>query len=154
MKARLAALAAGSILAAAAVVVTKWEGKHNEVYLDPVGIPTVCYGHTGPEVKPGSRFTNSECETLLREDLLEAQRIVRRCIPVAKQPHQEAALISATFNIGPKVVCGSTLQRKALAGDWVGACAELDRWKYAKGRVFKGLILRRADERALCEGRL
>ena len=119
-----------------------------------MGIPTVCYGHTGPEVKPGSRFTNSECDALLREDLLEAQRIVRRCIPVTKQPHQEAALISVTFNIGPKVVCGSTLQRKALAGDWIGACAELDRWRYAKGRVFKGLILRRADERALCEGRL
>lgn len=154
MKGKITALAATGILAAAAVVVSKWEGKHNEVYLDPVGIPTVCYGHTGPDVKPGLRFTNSECEALLREDLLEAQRIVRRCIPGPKQPHQEAALISAAFNIGPKVVCGSTLQRKALAGDWDGACAELDRWRYAKGRVFKGLILRRADERALCEGRL
>lgn len=154
MKGKITALAATGILAAAAVVVSKWEGKHNEVYLDPVGIPTVCYGHTGPEVKLGSRFTNSECDALLREDLLEAQRIVKRCIPVPKQAHQEAALISATFNIGPKVVCGSTLQRKALSGDWGGACAELDRWKFAKGRVFKGLILRRADERALCEGRL
>ncbi len=154
MKGKITALAATGILAAAAVVVTKWEGKHNEVYLDPVGIPTVCYGHTGPDVKPGLRFTNSECEALLREDLLEAKRIVNRCIPRPMRPHQEAALISAAFNIGPKVVCGSTLQRKALAGDWAGACAELGRWKFAKGRVFKGLILRRADERALCEGRL
>ncbi len=153
MKGRIAAIATASVLAAAAVVVTKWEGKHNTVYLDPIGIPTVCYGHTGPEVKLGSRFTNSECEELLKQDLAEALRIVNRCLP-AREPHQTAAMVSAVFNIGPKVACGSTLQRKALAGDWVAACAELDKWKFAKGRVFRGLVLRRADERALCEGRL
>lgn len=153
MKGKIAALAATSILAAAAVVVTKWEGKHNEVYLDPIGIPTVCYGHTGPEVKLGQRYSNAECDALLKADMAEALRIVDRCLP-ARKPHQTAAMVSAVFNIGPKVVCGSTLQRKAKAGDWAGACAELSKWKFAGGRVFRGLVLRRADERALCEGTL
>ncbi|MDG5824697.1 phage portal protein, partial [Xylella fastidiosa subsp. pauca] len=31
--------------------------------------------------------------------------------------------------------------------------AELDRWKHAVGDEVRGLVLRRADERALCEGR-
>lgn len=31
--------------------------------------------------------------------------------------------------------------------------AELDRWKHAAGHEVRGLVLRRADERALCEGR-
>ncbi len=31
--------------------------------------------------------------------------------------------------------------------------AELDRWKYAAGHEVRGLVLRRVDERALCEGR-
>lgn len=154
MKGKIAALAAVSVLAAAGAIVSKWEGKRNAVYLDPVGIPTACYGHTGPEVKLGQRYSDTECKSLLEADLLEALQVVDQCIPEPREPHQTAALVSATFNVGPRVVCGSTLQRKAKAGDWAGACAELDRWKYAGGRVLRGLVLRRIDERALCEGRL
>jgi len=66
--------------------------------------------------------------------------------------HVEAALVSAVFNIGPAVVCGSTLQRKAMANDWPGACRSLEKWKYAAGRVMRGLELRRADEMAMCLG--
>jgi lysozyme len=50
------------------------------------------------------------------------------------------------------VVCGSTVQRKALANDWPGACAALDLYNKAGGRVMRGLVLRRADEKALCLG--
>jgi len=56
------------------------------------------------------------------------------------------------FNIGPAVVCGSTLQRKAMANDWPAACRSLLQWKYAAGREMRGLALRRADEAALCLG--
>ncbi len=154
MKGKLATLAAASVLAAAGALVVKWEGKHNSVYLDPIGIPTVCYGHTGPEVKLGQKYSDSQCEALLRADLAVAAQAVDTCITVPMEPHQKAALIDATFNIGPRVVCQSTLRKKALAGDWPGACAELDKWKYAGGRVYRGLVYRRADDRALCEGRL
>lgn len=146
----------GGALVLAAGIVAKWEGVRYEAYPDPAtgGAPwTVCYGHTGPDVVRGRKYTAAECERLLQQDLGEAQSIVRRCIAVPMLPHQEAALISAVFNIGPKVVCGSTLQRKAKAGDWAGACAQLDRWKFAAGRPMRGLVRRRADERAMCEGR-
>ena len=33
------------------------------------------------------------------------------------------------------------------------ACAELERWVYAKGIKLRGLVKRRAAERAMCEGR-
>jgi len=85
--------------------------------------------------------------------MAEANEAVNRCLPMPKLPQIEAALTSATFNIGPRVVCGSTLQRKALANDWPGACAELARWNRAGGRVLRGLTLRRLDEQAVCEGR-
>jgi lysozyme len=39
-----------------------------------------------------------------------------------------------------------------MANDWPGACAELSRWDKAAGRQMRGLALRRADERKLCEG--
>ena len=62
--------------------------------------------------------------------------MVRKCIPVPMLRHVEAALVSAVFNIGPAVVCGSTLQgRWAMANDWPGACAQLSRrWDKAAGR--------------------
>lgn len=145
--------AAAIVLAIAAALASRWEGVKYQPYRDPIGIWTVCYGHTGPDVKPGRDYTKAECEGLLQQDMAEANRIVRRCIPNAPQG-VEAALTDAAYNIGPSVVCGSTLQRKALAGDWAGACAELSRWNRAGGRVFRGLTLRRMDERKVCEAGL
>jgi len=138
----------------AAALIMRWEGERYEPYLDAVGVLTVCYGHTGPDIIGGKRYTHAECQALLAADMALASAEVNRCLPMPKLAHVEAALTSAAFNIGPRVVCGSTLQKKALANDWPAACAELDRWKYARGRELRGLVLRRADERALCEGRL
>lgn len=147
-------LAAGlaAVLAIAAPLVMKWEGVRYTAYQDSVGVWTICYGHT-KGVTPGMTATPEQCEAWLQEDMAEANAHVRRCIGVPMLRQVEAALTSATFNLGPKVVCGSTLQKKALANDWPGACAELDKWKYAGGREMRGLVLRRDDERALCEGR-
>jgi len=145
-----AALTGGSAWA----LITHWEGKHHVPYLDPVGVLTVCYGHTGADIVPGKRYAQAECDALLAADMAIARGHVNRCLPMPKLAHIEDALTSAAFNLGAQVVCGSTLQRKALANDWPGACAELPRWNRAGGRVLRGLTLRRADERALCEGRI
>lgn len=154
--AKPASLALGAtvaaVLAVAAPLVMKWEGVRYTAYQDSAGVWTICYGHT-KGVTPGMTATRAQCEAWLQEDMAEANAHVRRCIGVPMLRHIEAALTSATFNLGPKVVCGSTLQSKAVWNDWPGACAELDRWKYAGGRELRGLVLRRADERALCEGR-
>jgi len=141
-----------AVLALTAPLVMRWEGNQNRPYIDPTGTLTVCYGHTGPDIIEDKTYTKAECETLRDADIAAANAIVNRCLPMPKLVQIEAALTSATFNIGPSVVCGSTLQRKAQANDWPGACAELDRWRYSKGRELRGLTLRRADERALCEG--
>jgi len=147
--------ASAAVLLIAAGLITKWEGERFTPYPDPAtgGAPwTVCYGHTGPDVVRGRRYTRAECEALLDADMRVANASTRRCLPMPMLPQIEAALTSAVFNIGPRVVCGSTLQRKALANDWPGACAALDSWKYAAGRVMRGLVLRRADEKAICLG--
>ena len=151
------AIAAGvaAVLAIAAPLIGKWEGLRYHAYPDPAtgGAPwTACYGHTGPDVKPGATYTKAECDALLDADMAAADATVRRCIPVPMLRHVEGALVSAVFNIGPSVVCGSTLQKYALANDWPSACAQLSRWDKAAGRQMRGLTLRRADERKLCEG--
>jgi len=106
-----------SAAALAMAVIVKWEGQRFVPYYDPVGVLTVCYGHTGPDVIAGKRYTLAECNALLQHDIAVATAMVQRCLPMPKPDHVQAALISATFNIGPRVVCGSTLQRKALAGN-------------------------------------
>ena len=156
MMANNKAIAAGvaAVLAIAAPLVAKWEGLRYAAYPDPAtgGAPwTACYGSTRG-IKPGDVFTKAQCDELLRLDMLDADATVRRCIPVPMLRHVEASLVSAVFNIGPSVVCGSTLQKYALANDWPSACAQLSRWDKAAGRQMRGLTLRRADERKLCEG--
>ena len=143
-----------AVLLLAGAIVSKWEGTRYSVYLDVAGNPTVCTGHLLPKNTDLSRrYTKAECDALLAADMAEADAAVVRCLPMPMLDHVHAALLSATFNVGPRVVCGSRLQELALANDWPGACRELSRWRMAGGRVIRGLELRRADERKLCEGK-
>lgn len=136
-------------------LVAKYEpaANQNKPYWDPWGkVWTVCEGHTGG-VDPNRIYSDAECKAFKDADIATANAVVKRCLPMPMLPQIEAALTDAAYNIGPAVVCGSTLQRKGQANDWPGACAELDRWKFAGGRVLPGLVRRRADDRAVCEGR-
>lgn len=138
-------------VAMAAAMAMGFEGNAPTPYRDVGGVLTVCYGHTGSVEH--RRYADAECDALLQKDMAEANAIVHRCITVPMTIGQEAALTDGTYNAGQALVCGSTLQRKANAGDWLGACAELSRWVNAGGRRLEGLVRRRAAERALCEGK-
>ncbi len=128
-------------------LVTAWEGYRPTPYRDVTGILTACYGHTGGV--QDKTYTKAECDALMQGDLAEADATVRRCIPFTAPPI-EAALVDATYNIGPRVVCGSSIQRHAKAGDWKGVCDGLPAWRYAGGKVSPGLLNRRMAERKLC----
>lgn len=142
-----------AVLLLAGSLIAKWEGARYTPYADAVGVLTVCYGHTGPDIVRGKRYTIDECKALLDADMRVANASVRQCIPVPMLRQVEVALTSLVFNTGPKAVCGNaTIRRKALANDWPGACEAIDLWKYAGGRVMRGLVWRRADEKAICRG--
>ncbi|MGQ0530005.1 MAG: lysozyme [Panacagrimonas sp.] len=140
--------AAGILL----VIVPQHEGTILKGYKDPIGIVTACVGHTAT-ARLDKRYTAQECEDLLVSDLIAHHQDVQRCVNVPLQDHQRAAFVSFAFNVGGEKFCDSTLVRKLNAGDTAGACAELSRWIKAGGKVLPGLVKRRADERALCEGR-
>lgn len=144
----------GAAAAALAVsTVAFYEGKVNRTYVDPVGVLTSCYGHTGTELRKGQTFTDEQCLAQLQTDLVKHAAALE-CINWPLTDGQKVAFLSFAFNVGNGAFCGSTLARKANAGDMPGACAELSRWTYAGGKQLPGLIERRATERQLCEAGL
>ena len=149
-RAKLIAKIGATAVALVIPVVTYYEGKVNRTYVDPVGVLTSCYGHTGPELKPGQTFTDEQCLAQLEADLTK-HAIALDCVRVPLTDGQKAAFLSFAFNVGNGAFCSSTLVRRANTGDMPGACAELSKWVYAGGKQLPGLVKRRAAERAMCE---
>ena len=150
-------LASAAVLAAAIPGVRHWEGRSLRAYQDIVGVWTICDGVTDG-VKPGDQATPADCDArLMRELRLHAEGL-SACIddPVEVLiPRQTAAaLLSWTYNVGVGAACGSTLVRYLNAGNWARVCPELSRWTRAGGQVIRGLVNRRAAERADCEAGL
>lgn len=131
----------------ALLLISQWEGRALTAYDDGVGVQTVCHGHTRG-VTRGMRATPGQCEAWLREDASYAGQAVGRCTTEPITQAQYDALVSLAFNIGGHAYCTSTLVKKLNAGDCLGAADQFPRWNKAGGQVLRGLVKRRADERA------
>ena len=142
-------IGAGAVALCVPLVVL-FEGYVPFVYKDPIGRLAVCYGHDDQTLTPGKRFTAAECQAMLDQDLLKHADALD-CVKKPMTDGQKAAFLSFAFNVGTGAFCGSTLARKANAGDMRGACAELSRWTLAGGKEMPGLVKRRAAERKVCE---
>ncbi|EJH6188407.1 lysozyme [Salmonella enterica] len=126
------------------------EGRRYIPYRDVAGVLTVCDGHTGKDIIPGKRYTDSECDALLDKDLKRVKAQVDPLIKVSIPESERAAFYSFAYNVGTGAFARSTLLKKLNAGDHAGACNELKRWTYAGGRQWKGLMTRREIEREVC----
>lgn len=124
------------------------EGTEHKVYLDVINIPTVCTGHTGPDVKLGDTYTDAECDELLRKDTAVAQRAVKRLVKVPVTQTQYDMLVSWTFNLGEGNLAESTMLKRLNAGRCEDAAKEWVKWNHAGGKVNKGLTARRQREAA------
>jgi len=147
-------IAAATALATALAIPA--EGLRQFAYFDPPGVLTTCFGHTGPDVVKGKKYTLAECNQFLTDDMRTAIDIVERCAPgLPEKPL--AAFADATFNLGSRLVCdtkNSTAARLLKAGDIPGACRQLPRWNRAtvagQSVVLPGLTKRRQAEMELC----
>ncbi len=142
------------IIAASAVIIAApltahFEGLRLKSYLDPVNIPTICYGET-EGVKMGMVKTKAECDSMLSSKLYVISLSVQREAGVPMSPKMVAALSSWVYNVGETSAYKSTLMRLLKAGKYKEACNQLPRWNMAGGRVLNGLVYRREQERKLC----
>ena len=123
--------------------ITQFEGYSATVYKDSAGLPTIGYGHL---LLPGEQFTTLTKEDaldLLRHDLQRFEAIVDATLP----HNQRMALVSLAFNIGVHAYKTSTLLKVIQAGgDRYEVTTQWLRWKYAGGKVIKGLQNRRLVE--------
>jgi lysozyme len=90
-----------------------------------------------------------EVDEMLAKDLGSFEAGVRRLCPDGLTPGRLGALTSFAFNVGLGNLQRSTLRMKHNRGDYEGAAEAFLNWTKAGGKVLKGLVTRRNDERAL-----
>lgn len=130
----------------------------------PTDVPTVGFGTTrhadGSPVRMGDTTTPPAALARKLADVQQFEGALRLCVRVPLHQHEYGAFLSLAYNVGGQAFCASSLVGKLNAGDYAGACAEIERWVYFQGRDCRdpahrcrGLAVRRQAERALCEGR-
>lgn len=152
-------IAVGLLAASAAGLgfITAGEKRVLTAYADPAhgwAVPTICDGHTGPDVYRGLVATNGMCDSWRAADAAKSVAAIKRCSPKARlHQHEFDALVSFTHNVGTGAYCSSTLAKKINANDYSGAAYEFRKWnKVCKRGVcspVKGLTNRRAAEERL-----
>jgi lysozyme len=90
-----------------------------------------------------------EVDEMLAKDLVSFENGVRRLCPDGLTAGRLGALTSFAFNVGLGNLQRSSLRMKHNRGDYEGAAEAFLDWTKAGGRVLKGLVSRRNDERAL-----
>lgn len=148
----------------------------NEGYTDvavipiPGDAPTFGFGTT-EGVHLGDRTTPPRALARALTDVNKFEGAIERCVTVPLHQYEYDALVGFAYNIGATAFCNSTLVNKLNAGDYAGACAHIEDFicgpatdtnKAKPGercysskkqmRVLRGLVGRRARERAMCEG--
>lgn len=127
----------------------QFEGCRINAYQDQVGVWTIGYGHTGPEVVAGLTITEAQAEAYLAADVQDAVHCVNRLVTVELSQEEFDALVDFVFNLGQGAFAGSTLLRELNTGSFAAAAAQFDKWDRAGGVVVAGLLRRRQAEGAL-----
>jgi len=131
-------------------LIKRFEGCILTAYLDAVGIWTIGYGHTGPNVHRGLTITQKQAEDVLAQDIRRFELGVINNVKVTLNQNEFDALVSFSFNVGVNALKNSTLLR--LLNDNADrslVASEFLRWNKGDGKVLEGLTRRRQAEKAL-----
>lgn len=98
-------------------------------------------------------FTMEEVDAILSKDLERFERgVLKYCPSASSKQGWMDALVSFSFNLGLGTLQRSTLRQKFNRSDIQGAADEFLKYTKAGGKVLRGLVNRRNDERALYLG--
>ena len=137
-------------LEGAMAIIRRYESCRLQAYRDIVGVLTIGWGHTGPDVFEGQVIDQLRADTMLLEDLARVAGDVQALLMVSLNHNQFDALVSFAYNVGSDALARSTLLRRLNQGENPkDVAAEFLRWDYAGGREVEGLEARRRTEMAL-----
>lgn len=131
-------------------LIKSFEGLKLSTYLDIVGVPTIGFGSTGPDIKLGMTWTEQQCIDRLKKDLQKFEKAILAAVKVPMTSNEFAALVCWTYNVGSGAMSGSTLV-KLLNKDTpkTEVADQFMRWNKAGGKEVAGLTRRRKAEREL-----
>lgn len=127
-------------------------------YIDKAGRGqplTVCNGLTGKDVVGGRYYSPADCYQLEKRRYLEYEQKAPRLLSHwgSYGPYTKATFLDFMHNKGDGALSGSTMRRKANAGDLPGACRENPRWN--RGTVAGvSVVLPGLDTRGKSNGEL
>lgn len=135
-------LLAGMLTVAIPVYVSH-EGEVLTPYKDVVGVLTVCSGET--RGVQNRKYTPAECQEMTKNIMIEFGTEVARVNPsIQRYPAQWAAHTVFAANVGKGQYAKSSVLKLDLQGQHRLACRYILNYKYAGGKVFQGLVNRRA----------
>lgn len=150
------------VLAASTISgIAGFEGFRDTAYIPVKGdVPTIGFGST-KGVKMGDRITPDRALRRLVDEVdSEYAQGVRRCVKVPLTNYEFGAYVSLSYNIGVPTFCRSAAPGKPPnlidlinAERYAEACKRIEAFVYSGGRKLNGLVKRRAEERAICEGK-
>lgn len=156
---RMSILTASALALIATPFLVGHEAIEEVGYVDMVGVPTACAGHTATAVV-GKRYSIAECEQLLADDIANVSHApMARHIKVPMSEDEQLAVASLVFNVGAQAIAPgkSTLLRELNAGRYRQACDQILQWRNAdgvdcskNGSGCAGIWKRRLEERDIC----
>lgn len=151
-------------IAALLVAIPAVEGYRNAVYKDQGGIPTVCSGVTGANIKMGMRFTDAQCRDM------NMQAILSHTKPLEKIPQQlpdrvNIAFGSWLYQYGETNFNNSTARKYLMQNRLKDACDQILAWRFTRVDGVKkdcsvssskcgGVWTRAVNNNALCLGKI
>jgi|TARA_R110002110_G_scaffold6647_3_gene33307 lysozyme len=135
-------------------IIKKYEGCSLRCYLDPIGIPTIGYGSIwgldhARLASTHRDITEDEAEHLLKRELRTTENAVARLVAQPLTINQFSAVCCLVYNVGSGKFKSSTIRMKLNRKDFTGASNEFWKWRRAGGKILRGLVRRRAEEKEL-----
>lgn len=130
-------------------LIKQYEGCRLKAYKDAVGVWTVGFGHTSPDVVEGIEIDLGTANELLENDLRFFQEGVEDLITADLNENQFSALVCFAYNLGLAALKRSHLLDYVNAGKFNEASNEFHKWNKGNGVELSGLTKRRMAEKNL-----
>jgi len=135
-------------------LIKHYEGWRESPYLCSAARPTIGYGSTwdrnGNAVTlDHPNITKKQGEYLLLREVRHSEEAIKKLIKSELTEGMFSSLCSFIYNVGSGNFQKSTMRMCLNRGQYERAADEFPKWRKAGGKVVKGLVRRRKQEREL-----